>query len=53
MTVISTRTDLIAWYEQRGFARTGEGVPFPFVEGMGETTRDVALLILRKALLLS
>ncbi len=30
MTVISVRTDLIAWYERRGYARTGEIRPFPY-----------------------
>ncbi|MEV4612504.1 GNAT family N-acetyltransferase [Kitasatospora sp. NPDC049258] len=30
MTVIEQRTDLIAWYERRGFSRTGEFSPFPY-----------------------
>jgi len=30
MTVIEQRADLIAWYERRGFARTGEYEPFPY-----------------------
>ncbi|MFK4267357.1 GNAT family N-acetyltransferase [Streptomyces milbemycinicus] len=30
MTVISAREDLIAWYERRGYARTGEMTPFPY-----------------------
>lgn len=29
MTVISQRDTLIAWYERRGYARTGEKRPFP------------------------
>jgi ribosomal protein S18 acetylase RimI-like enzyme len=29
MTVISVRTELIAWYERHGYARTGEKKPFP------------------------
>lgn len=29
MTVIDSRTSLIAWYERRGYARTGETRPFP------------------------
>ncbi|MGQ2990883.1 MAG: GNAT family N-acetyltransferase [Brevundimonas sp.] len=29
MTVISTRSELIAWYERRGYALTGERRPFP------------------------
>ncbi|MFE5603836.1 GNAT family N-acetyltransferase [Streptomyces coelicoflavus] len=30
MTVISVREDLIAWYERRGYRRTGETTPFPY-----------------------
>jgi ribosomal protein S18 acetylase RimI-like enzyme len=29
MTVIAQRQDLIAWYERRGYAVTGERRPFP------------------------
>ncbi|MGP4111819.1 GNAT family N-acetyltransferase [Streptomyces sp. 4N509B] len=30
MTVLSVRHELIAWYERRGYARTGERTPFPY-----------------------
>ncbi|WP_043732995.1 GNAT family N-acetyltransferase [Streptomyces zinciresistens] len=30
MTVISVREDLIAWYERRGYRRTGRTTPFPY-----------------------
>lgn len=30
MTVIVQRSELIAWYERRGYARTGESRPFPY-----------------------
>ncbi|MBL1089461.1 GNAT family N-acetyltransferase [Streptomyces sp. NPDC001739] len=30
MTVIRQRTELIAWYERRGYRRTGEFSPFPY-----------------------
>jgi hypothetical protein len=30
MTVIAQRTELIAWYERRGYRRTGEHRPFPY-----------------------
>ncbi|MFI6329634.1 GNAT family N-acetyltransferase [Micromonospora chersina] len=30
MTVITQREDLIAWYERRGYVRTGELSPFPY-----------------------
>jgi hypothetical protein len=29
MTVIDSRDSLIAWYERRGYVRTGETRPFP------------------------
>ncbi|MEU1801522.1 GNAT family N-acetyltransferase [Streptomyces sp. NPDC019937] len=30
MTVITAREELIAWYERRGYARTGRRTPFPY-----------------------
>ncbi|MFF0113446.1 GNAT family N-acetyltransferase [Streptomyces prasinus] len=30
MTVITVREDLIAWYERRGYRRTGRTSPFPY-----------------------
>jgi ribosomal protein S18 acetylase RimI-like enzyme len=30
MTVLTQRTELIAWYERRGYRRTGEQRPFPY-----------------------
>ncbi|KMS79219.1 GCN5 family acetyltransferase [Streptomyces leeuwenhoekii] len=30
MTVISVREELIAWYERRGYRRTGRMTPFPY-----------------------
>ena len=30
MTVISVRAELIAWYERRGYTRTGKMSPFPY-----------------------
>ncbi|MFB6678371.1 GNAT family N-acetyltransferase [Streptomyces sp. NPDC056390] len=41
MTVISVREDLIAWYERRGYRRTGEMTPFPYGdERFGIPQRD-------------
>ncbi|MER7774976.1 GNAT family N-acetyltransferase [Streptomyces sp. NPDC096191] len=41
MTVISVREDLIAWYERRGYRRTGEMTPFPYGdERFGIPLRD-------------
>ncbi|WP_228183411.1 GNAT family N-acetyltransferase [Streptomyces anulatus] len=41
MTVISVRDDLIAWYERRGYRRTGRLTPFPYGdERFGVPLRD-------------
>lgn len=41
MTVISVRNDLIAWYERRGYRRTGKMSPFPYGdERFGIPLRD-------------
>ncbi len=41
MTVISLRDDLIAWYERRGYRRTGRMTPFPYGdERFGLPRRD-------------
>jgi ribosomal protein S18 acetylase RimI-like enzyme len=52
MTVIAQRTDLIAWYERRGYARTGETRPFPYGdERFGRPRRnDLVFIVLRKDL---
>lgn len=45
MTVISARRELIAYYERRGFRRTGEKRPFPV-----ELDRPLEMVVLEKAL---
>jgi len=41
MTVISVRDELIAWYERRGYTRTGKYKPFPYGdERFGIPKRD-------------
>ncbi|MEW2526630.1 GNAT family N-acetyltransferase [Streptomyces sp. NPDC047071] len=41
MTVISVREELIAWYERRGYRRTGKMSPFPYGdERFGVPQRD-------------
>jgi ribosomal protein S18 acetylase RimI-like enzyme len=52
MTVIVQRTELIAWYERRGYRRTGELRPFPYGdERFGLPRRDdLAFEVLRKSL---
>jgi ribosomal protein S18 acetylase RimI-like enzyme len=48
MTVINLRTELIGWYQRRGYRLTGATLPFPFSETSGETTRDFHLVEMRK-----
>jgi ribosomal protein S18 acetylase RimI-like enzyme len=52
MTVIAQRTDLIAWYERRGYGRTAEMRPFPYGdERFGRPRRDdLVFVVLRKDL---
>jgi len=52
MTVIVLRTELIAWYERCGYARSGERRPFPYGdERWGVPMRDdLAFEVLRKEL---
>jgi ribosomal protein S18 acetylase RimI-like enzyme len=52
MTVLVQRTELIAWYERRGYQRTGEHEPFPYDDPrMGVPRRDdLRFEILRKTL---
>ncbi|KAL1836813.1 hypothetical protein VTK73DRAFT_4916 [Phialemonium thermophilum] len=41
MTVIWARADIIAWYERRGYRKTGETRPFPYAELVnGRALRD-------------
>lgn len=52
LSVIAHRSELIAWYERRGYARTGETQPFPYGdERYGRPLRDdLELVVLRRAL---
>ncbi|HUR13428.1 MAG TPA: GNAT family N-acetyltransferase [Mycobacteriales bacterium] len=52
MTVLTVRTELIAYYARRGYADTGETRPFPYgVERNGRPRRDdLVFAVLRKAL---
>jgi len=52
MTVIVQRASLIAWYERRGYARSGQTKPFPYGdERFGLPKRpDLAFYILKKPL---
>jgi ribosomal protein S18 acetylase RimI-like enzyme len=52
MTVIAQRTELIAWYERRGYRLTGETEPFPYGnERYGVPRRpDLVFAVLTKPL---
>jgi GNAT superfamily N-acetyltransferase len=52
MTVIAQRDELIAWYERRGYTRTGETRPFPYGdERFGIPLRDdLHFVVLAKGL---
>jgi ribosomal protein S18 acetylase RimI-like enzyme len=52
MTVIGQRPELIAWYERRGYRRTGETRPFPYGdERFGLPRRpDLRFVVLAKSL---
>ncbi|WP_445620083.1 GNAT family N-acetyltransferase [Kushneria sp. Sum13] len=52
MTVIDVRLELIAWYERRGYHRTGEYLPFPYGDTrFGIPKRDdLRFVVLEKTL---
>lgn len=52
MTVIKSRTELIGWYERRGYARTGREEPFPLDDPRfgSPKTRDLVFEVMGKRL---
>jgi len=48
MTVITTRTELIAWYKRRGYRDTGKVVPFHDTKKFGIPKAEIELLVLEK-----
>ena len=50
MTVISVRTELLAYYERRGYHRTGATKPFPTDPRYGIPRQPLTLLVLEKRL---
>jgi len=52
MTVIDIRETLIAWYERRGYMRTGESEPFPYGDNRFGTPlrQDLSFIVLEKRL---
>ena len=50
MTVVHLRDTLIAWYQRRGYALTGETKPFPVGERFGKPQRELSFVVLEKTL---
>lgn len=48
MTVINTRHELIAYYERKGFNKTGEEKPFPTDPVFGIQKQDFVLIVMKK-----
>jgi len=49
MTVVHLRDTLIAWYQRRGYALTGETKPFPVGDRFGMPQRALEFVVLEKA----
>ncbi|MBO0937816.1 GNAT family N-acetyltransferase [Fibrella sp. HMF5335] len=50
MTVIPQRTELIAWYQRRGYQPTGETHPFPNDPRFGLPKQPLSFIVLEKVL---
>ena len=52
MTVLAQRGELIAWYERRGYRRTGESRPFPYGDARSGIPKrpDLSFVVLSKPL---
>jgi ribosomal protein S18 acetylase RimI-like enzyme len=51
MTVISIRSELIAWYERHGYVRTGQSKPFPMNDQtFGLPTQPLSFIVMEKTL---
>lgn len=48
ITVISTRNELIDWYKRRGYAATGEVLPFHAEEKFGKPNAPIELMVMEK-----
>ena len=48
MSVLAERPELLAWYERRGYRRTGAPAPFPATTRFGTPGRPLTLLTLEK-----
>lgn len=50
MTVISTRSELISWYERRGYNLTGEILPFHVDKKFGIPKQHIELAVMEKSI---
>jgi ribosomal protein S18 acetylase RimI-like enzyme len=50
MTVISARSELIAWYERNGYSRTNQTKPFHTDERFGVPLQPVEFVVMEKAI---
>jgi ribosomal protein S18 acetylase RimI-like enzyme len=50
MTVITTRTELLEWYERRGYSKTGEVIPLVITEKLGILKQPVEMFKLEKSI---
>lgn len=50
MTVISVRSELIAWYERHGYHKTGETQPFPADTSFGLPKQPLEFIVMEKPL---
>ena len=48
LTVIDARTELIAWYQRRGFSITGEKKPFMPSPAFGTATQPLEFAVMEK-----
>ena len=48
LSVLDARPELLAWYERRGYERTGEAEPFPADSRFGRPRQPLTLLTLAK-----
>jgi len=50
MKVISVRDELVAWYERKGYHKTGRTEPFPRDDRFGVPTQPLEFIIMEKKL---
>ena len=50
MKVISVRDELVAWYERKGYHKTGKTEPFPRDDRFGVPTQTLEFIIMEKKL---